>query len=90
MEQKTQKVSNQIWEARIVLTFQKSKIKLNVLVLGNSKASAEETTVEWAKKYVDDNRELISNKTGYDVCLVKTPLVQAFKTSYSAFIKTTS
>jgi hypothetical protein len=86
MEEKEQKERNRIWDARIVLTFKKSTVKLNILVLAESKTSAEEKAMEWSKKYAEENYKSISNRIGHDAHMDKPPRVQVFVTSYCALI----
>lgn len=75
-----------VWEARITLYFKKSSLKLTILCLESTKALAEEKTVEWAKKFVEENQQSVSKKIGYDANLVEEPVVRAYKTSYRAII----
>jgi hypothetical protein len=86
MEQTEQKERDRIWDARTVLTFNRAKIRLNILVLANSKTSAEEKAIEWTKKYEEDNRKLIGARLGYDAKMSKDISVQVLGTSYCAFI----
>ncbi|MDR0864978.1 MAG: hypothetical protein LBO74_08610 [Candidatus Symbiothrix sp.] len=84
MEKKEQK--KLFWDTRIVITFKKNRLKLNILAYDESKEQAENKGREWAKKYVEDNSESISKHIGYDAFMTEKPRVQAFKTSYATVI----
>jgi hypothetical protein len=84
MENKT--ADNSLWEARITISFKKTKLKLTILVLETTKERAEDKAIEWGEKYVKDNRASISKRIGYDAFPIVEPRAQAFRTSYAAVI----
>jgi len=87
MEQEKQKRQNEVvWDARIVLTFKKSKVRLNILVCDETQQTAKAKAEEWAKKHFEDNKKLISECIGYDAVMTESPMVKVFRTSYCAFI----
>jgi hypothetical protein len=73
------------WDARIVISFKKCGLKLNILVFEATKEQAENKAIEWGKKHVEDNKNAISERIGCDAIITQSK-VQVFKTSYTNVI----
>lgn len=72
MEQNNQEKRKLVWEARIVIAFELSKLRLNILVVESDRDLAEAKAIEWAKQYAKDHYEHIGKRIDYYAVVMQT------------------
>jgi hypothetical protein len=83
---KTNRQRKLFWHVRMTFFFTQNKMKLSILVYETTKEQAENKAIQWGCKYVEKNRESISECIGYNAKFILQPTAQAFRTGYVTVI----